>query len=128
MQFWPMFAVDVICVLIFAIVGRSSHGQASDVMGVLVTAWPFLVGTTVGALVGRVWRRPTSMPAGLAVWVGTVGLGMALRVLSGRTIELSFVIVTAIVLGVFLLGWRAAYRLIRRTRARRTHPAETETP
>ena len=115
-----MLAVDVICVLIFAIVGRSSHGEASDLVGVLVTAWPFLAGALVGAVIGRVWRRPTSMPAGLAVWVGTVGLGMVLRVLSGSTIQLSFVIVTAIVLGVFMLGWRAAYRLITQARARRT--------
>lgn len=120
MLFWPMFAIDVICILIFAIVGRSSHGEASDLIGVLVTAWPFLVGAIVGTAVGRVWRRPTSTPAGLAVWAGTVALGMVLRVLSGGTIQLSFVIVTAIVLGIFLLGWRAAYRLIAQARARRT--------
>jgi len=126
MLFWPALAIDVICILIFAIVGRSSHGEASDLIGVLRTAWPFLVGCLAGTVIGRVWRRPTSMPSALAVWAGTIALGMALRVLSGATIQLSFVIVAALVLAAFMFGWRAGYGLIRR--ARRPHPAETPTP
>jgi peptidoglycan/LPS O-acetylase OafA/YrhL len=128
MLFWPALAIDVICILIFAIVGRSSHGEASDLIGVLRTAWPFLVGCLVGTVVGRVWRHPTSMPSALAVWAGTIALGMALRVLSGATIQLSFVIVASLVLAAFMFGWRAGYGLIRRARARRPHPAETPTP
>jgi len=41
-----------------------------------------------------------------------------LRAVSGQGIAVSFVIVTAIVLAVFLLGWRAIALLVRRLRAR----------
>jgi hypothetical protein len=42
---------------------------------------------------------------------------MLLRVLSGQGVQLSFVVVTTIVLGVFLLGRRALSRRIGRRRA-----------
>jgi peptidoglycan/LPS O-acetylase OafA/YrhL len=124
MMFWPALAVDAICILVFAIVGRTSHGEASDLSGVLRTAWPFLAGCLAGMLVGRVWRQPTSLAAGWVVWVGTVLVGMALRVLSGDTIQFSFVVVAAVVLGVLLVGWRAGYRLVHGARARRLKAAE----
>jgi Protein of unknown function (DUF3054) len=40
MQILPAIAVDVICILIFAIVGRSSHQETTDLLGVAQTAWP----------------------------------------------------------------------------------------
>ena len=60
MLFWPAIAVDVICILIFAIVGRSSHNEATDLLGILHTTWPFLVGAVAGMIAGRIWRRPTA--------------------------------------------------------------------
>ena len=43
--------IDVILVLVFAAVGRGSHGE--DVIGGLAdTAWPFLLGLLVGWLAG----------------------------------------------------------------------------
>jgi len=117
MQILPAIAVDVICILVFAIVGRSSHQETTDLLGVAHTAWPFLAGCLMGTLVGRTWRQPFSLKSGVAVWLGTVAGGMVLRVLTGASVQLSFIIVASCVLAIFLIGWRAVFRLIQRARA-----------
>ena len=118
MQILPAIAVDVICILVFAIIGRSSHQEATDLLGVAHTAWPFLAGCLVGTLFGRTWRHPFSLRSGVAVWMGTVVVGMTLRLLSGAGVSLSFVIVASCVLALLLLGWRAGLQLIQHARAR----------
>jgi len=119
------FAIDLIAVLIFAIVGRSSHAEAIEILGVSLTAWPFLTGTVAGTLIALVWHRirpgldaaaPAGLATGVVVWVCTVVGGIALRLASGDTAEPPFVVVATIALGVLLLGWRAGHRLIRRAR------------
>jgi hypothetical protein len=117
MQILPAIAVDVICILVFAIVGRSSHQEANDLLGVAHTAWPFLAGCLAGTLIGRTWRHPYSLQSGVAVWLGTVVGGMVLRVLTGAGVQLSFIIVASCVLALFLIGWRAVLRLIQHARA-----------
>jgi peptidoglycan/LPS O-acetylase OafA/YrhL len=118
MQILPAIAVDVICILVFAIVGRSSHQEATDLLGVAHTAWPFLAGCLVGTLLGRTWRHPLSLRSGVAVWLGTVVIGMSLRLLTGAGISLPFVIVASGVLALLLLGWRAGLQLIQHARAK----------
>jgi Protein of unknown function (DUF3054) len=120
MQILPAIAVDVICILVFAIVGRSSHQEATDLLGVAHTAWPFLAGCLLGTLIGRTWRHPYSLASGVAVWSGTVVGGMTLRLLTGGGVQLSFVIIASTVLALFLVGWRAGLRLIQHARARTT--------
>jgi peptidoglycan/LPS O-acetylase OafA/YrhL len=110
--------VAVIYILVFAIVGRNSHQEATDLLGVAHTAWPFLAGCLVGTLLGRTWRHPLSLRSGVAVWLGTVVIGMSLRLLTGAGISLSFVIVASCVLALLLLGWRAGLQLIQHARAR----------
>jgi peptidoglycan/LPS O-acetylase OafA/YrhL len=122
MQILPAIAVDVICILVFAIVGRSSHQEATDLLGVAHTAWPFLAGCLLGTLIGRTWRRPYDLASGVAVWLGTVIGGMTLRMLTGAGVELSFVLVASIVLGLLILGWRAGLRLIQGARAKTAEP------
>jgi hypothetical protein len=46
----------VLAVLLFAAIGRSSHAEFVDALGVLTTAAPFLLGLVVGWLVARAWR------------------------------------------------------------------------
>jgi peptidoglycan/LPS O-acetylase OafA/YrhL len=118
MRILPAIAVDVICILIFAIVGRSSHQEATDLLGVAHTAWPFLAGCLVGTLIGRTWRHPYSLKSGVAVWLGTVVIGMSLRLLTDAGVSVSFVIVASCVLALLLLGWRAGLQLIQHARAR----------
>ena len=56
------FAVDAVCVLVFAAAGRQSHEPGSAVATVLVIAWPFLLAALLahGALVLR-GRTATSL-------------------------------------------------------------------
>jgi hypothetical protein len=113
------FVVDALLVLVFVLIGRASHDE-NPLLGALVTYWPFLAGLVVGWLVARAWRSPLGVVrSGLPVWAATVAIGMLLRVLSDQGVQSSFVIVTSIVLGVFLLGWRGiAHVVARRRRAR----------
>jgi len=112
--------LDVVLVVLFTVIGRVSHGEGLGFAGVVQTAWPFLVGTLLAWLVFGAWRRPLAIVrTGVPVWVITVVVGMLLRVVSGQGVAVSFVIVAAVVLGVFLLGWRAIVTPI----AKRTSPA-----
>jgi hypothetical protein len=120
----PAIAVDVICILLFAIIGRSSHAESGDLSGVVHTAWPFLAGCLLGLLVSRSWRAPVSMPTGIIVWVCTVAGGIILRLLSGSTAQWPFIIVASITLGVMLVGWRAGFHLVQRSHTRRRDRAQ----
>jgi hypothetical protein len=115
------FVIDAALVLLFAAIGRRSHAEGDAVTGVLLTAWPFLAGTALGWAVALGWRRaaPLSVRDGIPVWVGAVAGGMLLRVVTGAGTAFSFVVVATVVLGLFLLGWRALAALVRRRGARR---------
>ncbi|GGK53067.1 hypothetical protein GCM10011591_26040 [Nocardia camponoti] len=78
--------------------------------GLLKTVWPFAIGLIVGwVLVVAVAKVvPTALvPGGVIIWASTLVGGMLLRVVSGQGTAVSFIIVAATVLAVFLLGWRA---------------------
>ena len=111
---------DVALILLFVAIGRRSHDEDSALLGFLTTAWPFLVGAAVGWLVVRAWRAPLRLaPAGIVIWAGAVLFGMLLRAATDQGVQLSFIIVTTVVLAAFLIGWRALALLVRRIRARR---------
>ena len=115
------FAVDVVLLLVFVLIGRRSHGEAASAAGIVTTLWPFLVGLLAGWLVTLAWRRPLAIVwAGIPIWLMTVALGMLLRTSTGQGVEPSFIVVAAIVLGVFLVGWRlVAIPVVRRRRSLR---------
>ncbi|WP_317451735.1 DUF3054 domain-containing protein [Microbacterium sp. NIBRBAC000506063] len=78
-------ALDIVLVTAFAAVGRASHESAPFGIGLLQTAWPFLVGLAAGWLVTMAWRHPLSvLPTGVGVWVLTVAGGMLLRAIAGQ--------------------------------------------
>ena len=105
--------LDAFLMLMFAAIGRLNHGET--LAGLAVTYWPFLGGLIVGWLLVRAWRHPLNVVwTGLGVWVASVTGGLLLRLASGQGVQLSFAIVTIIVLGVFLLGWRAIAALMQR--------------
>jgi hypothetical protein len=111
--------LDAAVVVVFALVGRASHGEDLAPSGVLGTAWPFLAGGIVGWIVARAWRAPSRVaPVGLIVWGVTVVVGMVLRALTGEGVVVPFVITTAIILGILMLGWRAVSAVVVRRRAR----------
>lgn len=106
---------DAVCVLLFSAVGRRSHAEGVTLVGVAQTAWPFLAGAAVGWLVSRGWRRPLAIvPTGIAVWVGTIAVGMLLRKANSGGVAVTFVIVASAVTAVLLLGWRGALAVTNR--------------
>lgn len=112
--------LDILLVLTFAATGRASHKEAEGFAGVMLTAWPFLVALLLGWIVARVWRFPTRiLPHAVCLWLITVVGGVIVRLLSGRTAEIPFVIVTLIVLGIFLIGDRLLVRLVLKLTQRR---------
>jgi DUF3054 family protein len=126
--------LDIGCVLVFVIIGRASHAKGETLAGITSTAWPFLTGLACGWLASgsladgplaggplaggplagarsadRAWRRPAALaPAGVAAWLGTVTVGMVLRVISGQGTAFAFICVALAFLGLFMLGWRLA--------------------
>jgi len=119
-------ALDAVLVVVFAFIGRSSHAEALDPVGLWGTAWPFLVGAAVGWLASRAWRRPLAVwPTGVVVWAATVIVGMLLRAASGQGTAVAFIIVATLTLGLFLVGWRAIALLVLRLRGRRATRTES---
>jgi hypothetical protein len=110
---------DVICVLIFVVIGRANHHAGESLAGVASTAWPFLAGLAAGELATLAWRRPFAMvPTGVGVWLSTVAVGQALRVAAGQGTQIDFIAVSAAFLGLFLLGWRVAATRVPAVRSR----------
>ena len=106
---WPIAVVaDAVAILVFAAIGRSSHHKSAGLPGVWHTAWPFLLGAALGlAFTAYQGVTPTAVRAGVRVWVWTIVIGMVGRHSMGGGTPIAFVIVATIVLGVFLVGWRA---------------------
>ncbi len=110
--------VDLILVGLFALIGRAAHRESLDFAGWFATASPFLVALAVGwaiALLLGVDTKRVSF-ADHTIIAMTIALGLGLRVLSGETAEVPFVLVATVVLLVFLLVPRLVVRTVARRR------------
>lgn len=123
---WTAAVIDVVLIVLFAVIGRSSHGESNTLFALWTTAYPFLAGWAIAYVTSGAWSRPLRFwPTGIVAWILTVFVGMAIRVATGQgdvdgnPLPISFVIVATIVLGAFLLGWRAIARGIIRIADRR---------
>lgn len=106
---------DALAVLVFVAIGLLQHGIGLTSTSIGLVAWPFVLGMLLGHLAIRSWRAPFALwPQGVFVWAITVVTAMAIRTLFGAGTETSFVIVTAIVLAVLMLGWRAIASFVTR--------------
>lgn len=111
---WVALAADALLIILFATLGRRTHESGLEPVGILWTALPFLLAWAVATLATRHhWAR--LWPAGVAVWLVTVVGGLMLRVLFGDSAAFSFQLVTAGVLGAFLLGRRLVTTLVLRS-------------
>lgn len=114
---------DVAVIATFVLLGSNSHSEGLSPASLLGVAAPFLIAAAATWAGLIVWHRSnrvegagsgrsslrTVWPDGVAVWLGTAVLGLVLRnVAFGDGTAASFVIVTGAVLGVGLVGWRAA--------------------
>ncbi len=109
-------ALDAGAILVFAAVGRANHDEGvlgENGVGLLTTAWPFLVGAALGWVIAKGWTKPCAWrPTGVIVWASTLVGGMLLRLASGQGVQVSFVIVAGLVLAAFLMGWRVISGLL----------------
>lgn len=112
---------DVLVVILFVAVGMIQHGTPLTSENLILVGWPFVAGLLLGHLAIRSWKAPFSLwPHGIFVWAITVAAAMALRTLLSQGTETSFVIVTAVVTGVLMLGWRALAMYLTRGERHRT--------
>ena len=119
----PALAItaDIVSVIVFAAVGRASHDESADVVGLLATATPFGLGLLAAWATPVVRARPAGLVAGLVVLAGTVAIGLLVRLAFLDRLPLSFAVVATGALGVLLLGWRGlaaavAHRVAHRVR------------
>jgi hypothetical protein len=105
-------AADVLAVLGFATLGRRSHAEGIEALGVLTTAAPFLLGLLIGWLGMRAGRAPLRLTVGLGVWSTVVVAGLGLRAALTHRLPPTFVLITAVSLALLLLGWRTLASLL----------------
>lgn len=99
---------DLLIVIVFVAIGLAQHGDPITTQNVFIVGWPFAVGALLGHLAIRSWRAPFALwPHGVFIWAITIAAAMVIRTLFGAGTELSFVLVSAGVTGVLMLGWRA---------------------
>lgn len=111
--------LDLIAVILFTVIGRSSHNRDTSLLGFWITLWPFLAGAAIGWFLSRNWRAPMSIwPNGVVIWLSTIVFGMALRWLTGGGVAFTFVLVATAATGLFLIGWRFVAQLVIRARAK----------
>jgi hypothetical protein len=110
----PAVLADLVCVLVFAAAGKTSHESGESAWVVLAIVWPYALSVATahaclnlaGRRTGRTW------PEGVLVLAVTVVLGTMLRVVSGRGIAATFLLVTVLFLALTMLGWRSGVRLV----------------
>ena len=67
--FLPRLVVDVLCVLVFVVLGRRNHDEGTAAAGVVETAAPFLIGLAAGWASGLARSKAAgSLRFGLWVW------------------------------------------------------------
>jgi hypothetical protein len=119
---------DALAFMLFAAIGRASHGEASGLNAILQvaeTAAPFMVGWFViapfaGAYAPAISSRPRSMLGRVALaWLIAWPIGLVLRaVIRSTSIAPTFAVITLVTVLLILLGWRGAFAWLS-TRARR---------
>jgi FtsH-binding integral membrane protein len=109
-------ALDLLALVVFAAAGKRSHAEHGGLGEVLVIVWPFAAGAAVGWAAHFAIRHTPPVTPVAGVWVagGALVVGHLLRVVTGRGTAPSFVVVSAVVLLVLLVGWRWVAGLVRR--------------
>lgn len=114
------FALDALLVIAFAAIGRASHESGvlgERGLGLLTTAWPFVVALVAGWLASVAWRAPWApLRTGVPVWAVTVTGGMLLRALLGQGTAIPFIVVATLTLLALLVGWRLVAATLARAR------------
>ena len=99
--------LDIGWIILFALLGRRSHGSEAALPAVAATAGPFLAGYLVAFIALRLRATPTAVGRGAVAVVITLVVGMAIRtVIYGRIPDTAFIVVAAVALSLGMVGWR----------------------
>ena len=126
-------AGDLIALLIFVVIGQADHNtlnQSNPILGALpnlvalAIPW-FIVAFLLRAFPRKTMRLPQFLGRSALAWLIAAPLGLLLRaILQHRGgIPIPFLIVTLLVGGLMLLGWRLVFWLV----AMRKEPVHAET-
>ncbi|MFB7251841.1 DUF3054 domain-containing protein [Microbacterium sp. NPDC056234] len=113
--------IDAALVVVFCLLGGLSHslGEPDAVARIVSSIWPFLAALVVVHAVALATRVDAArVVPGILIWIVTLGGGMALRALTGQGTAWAFVVVAAVTLAIFLIGWRLINLLVQRRRSR----------
>lgn len=112
---------DTLALILFATMGRASHAEGLDVVGVAETAAPFVLGWILaGTFTGAYREDATDTPRSAAVvtartWIVGIPVGLLLRMLYlRRGVPVSFAIVTMLTTLALLGLWRVGLAALRR--------------
>jgi hypothetical protein len=108
--------IDLLCVVIFVVIGLKAHGHAESLSNISEVAGPFLAGSLLGTV--AVWRlglAATGVRAGLVAAVITVAVGQTLRVLVGQGTAVAFIFVSLSFVILFFVGWRLVFSAVARS-------------
>ena len=107
---------DLVCVLVFAMAGKTSHEASTSDWVVLAIVWPYAVSVALAHAGLLLRRRPPRRvwPEGAVVLGVTYLLGTLLRDVSGRGIAGGFLVVALLFLALTMLGWRTIWQRITR--------------
>ncbi len=100
--------VDVVGLIVFVVMGRSSHQESASISEAAKVLAPFAIALAIAWLVARAWRTPLApIPTGMVLWLVTAGGGLLLRRFAfQRSTAMGFVIVGSVFLLLTTLGWR----------------------
>jgi Protein of unknown function (DUF3054) len=105
-----LLAGDLVCFLVFALLGLRSHEEGITLAGIVRAATPFQAGWLLAGVVPA-FRETRSLHRRTGVlrrWAPAWVIGLGLRTLFfDRSFEVSFAIVAFIANGAFLLLWRS---------------------
>jgi hypothetical protein len=109
---------DILALAVFIAAGQQEHSTGlaiGNALGFLEALAPFLIGWTIAAIIGGLYTRDAVLTPRRAVswtlpaWVLTVIIGTGLRatpLFTGGAAP-TFIVVTLVVGGTLLVGWRA---------------------
>lgn len=118
-----LVAGDAVSFVVFAALGRSSHGEAAGLDAIVQTvgtAIPFALGWfLVAPFLGAYRRLLTEQPLGMLkrtelAWVASWPAALVLRwaLAPDHKVPLSFAIVILVANAILLGGWRTAFALL----------------
>jgi hypothetical protein len=119
----PLIAValDALCLVVFVIAGRQSHGIDSGAGWFFAVLWPIAVGWFAVASLSGLYTQASRPGLRLAATLGLgVGAGLVVRIaVTHRDTPVAFVLVAYAFITLTTVGWRLLSVALPRVMARR---------